>query len=105
MESVCLYGIFALVGLHRKSLSFAAPTRSISGTYQLVRKYHTDTLSLKYSIFLQFFCLGGVLEENEVFNNRFEGICLATGVEPQLSSELTGFLFSTGSVRHWCISN
>ena len=31
--------------------SFAALTRSISGTYQLVRKYHTDTLSMKYSIF------------------------------------------------------
>lgn len=34
-----------------------------------------------------FFCLGGVLEENEVFNNRFDGICLATGVEPQLNSK------------------
>lgn len=32
-------------------------------------------------------CLGGVLEENEVFNNRFDGICLATGVEPQLNSK------------------
>ena len=27
------------------------------------------------------------MEENEVFNNRFDGICLATGVEPQLSSK------------------
>ncbi|CAH3153101.1 unnamed protein product, partial [Pocillopora meandrina] len=30
---------------------------------------------------------GGVLEENEVFNNRFDGICLATGVEPKLRSK------------------
>ena len=47
------------------------------------------------------------MEENEVFNNRFDGICLATGVEPQLSSEwhLTSLLFSTRSVRHCCVSN
>ena len=77
----------------------------LSDTYQLVRKYHTDTLSMKYSVFLQFFYLGGVLEENEVFNNRFDGICLATGVEPQLSSKLTSLLFSSRSVRHCCFSN
>ena len=34
-----------------------------------------------------FLILGGVLEENEVFNNRFDGICLATGVKPQLNSK------------------
>ena len=48
---VCLYGIYALVGLYQKSHLFAALTRLISDTYQLVRKYHTDTLSMKYSIF------------------------------------------------------
>ena len=27
---------------------------------------------------------GGVIEENEVFDNYFDGICLATGVNPTL---------------------
>ena len=44
-----------------------------------------DEFEQYFSVVL--FCLGGVLEENEVFNNRFDGICLATGVEPQLSSK------------------
>ena len=30
------------------------------------------------------FIAGGVLERNEVFNNRFDGICLATGVCPKI---------------------
>ena len=51
-----VYGIYALVGLYQKSHSFAALTRSISDTYQLVRKYHTDKLSMKYSIFLYAAC-------------------------------------------------
>ncbi len=33
--------------------------------------------------------LGGVLESNEIFNNKFSGICLATGVKPQLSSKFS----------------
>ena len=30
---------------------------------------------------------GGVIEENEVFDNHYDGICLATGVSPKLRSE------------------
>lgn len=30
---------------------------------------------------------GGVIEENEVFDNYFDGICLATGVSPTLKGE------------------
>ena len=30
---------------------------------------------------------GGVIEENEVFDNHYDGICLATGVSPRLKSE------------------
>ena len=32
-------------------------------------------------------CAGGVIEENEVFGNKFDGICLATGVNPKLKGE------------------
>ena len=35
----------------KKFHSFTALTLSISDTYQLLRKYHTDTLSMKYSTF------------------------------------------------------
>ena len=35
-------------------------------------------------MFFCFFVSGGVLERNEIFNNKFDGICLATGVEPKL---------------------
>ena len=28
---------------------------------------------------------GGQIHENEIFENRFEGICLATGVKPTVS--------------------
>ena len=31
--------------------------------------------------------VGGVIEDNEVFDNHFDGICLATGVKPQLSGK------------------
>ena len=31
---------------------------------------------------------GGVIEDNEVFGNKFDGICLATGVNPKLKGEL-----------------
>ena len=33
-----------------------------------------------------YFCLfvGGVLEKNEIFNNRFDGVSLATGVLPKM---------------------
>lgn len=30
---------------------------------------------------------GGVIEDNEVFGNKFDGICLATGVNPKLKGE------------------
>ena len=30
---------------------------------------------------------GGEITGNEIFDNRFEGICLATGVKPTLSGE------------------
>ena len=30
---------------------------------------------------------GGIIEENEVFDNHYDGICLATGVNPKLRSE------------------
>ena len=30
---------------------------------------------------------GGEIRDNEVFDNRFEGICLATGVKPSVSGE------------------
>ena len=30
---------------------------------------------------------GGIIEENEVFDNHYDGICLATGVSPKLRSE------------------
>lgn len=61
---------------------------------------HTSTLFLEdffYKLFFIVFSawttcritffnsiLGGVLERNEIFNNKFDGICLATGVEPKL---------------------
>ena len=32
-------------------------------------------------------CTGGVIEDNEVFGNKFDGICLATGVNPRLKGE------------------
>ena len=32
--------------------------------------------------------VGGVIEDNEVFGNKFDGICLATGVNPKLKGEL-----------------
>ena len=38
----CLYGIYALIGLYQKSHSFAALTRSISDTCQLMHKYNTE---------------------------------------------------------------
>lgn len=47
--NLCLYGIYALIDLYKKSHSFTALARSISNTYQLVCKYHMDTLSMKYS--------------------------------------------------------
>ena len=50
-RKVCQYSIYVLFGLYQKFYSFAALTRSISDTYQLVRKYYTDTLSVKYSLF------------------------------------------------------
>ena len=31
---------------------------------------------------------GGEIHGNEIFDNRFEGICLATGVKPTVSGEL-----------------
>ena len=31
---------------------------------------------------------GGVITENEVFDNHFDGICLATGVSPSLEGAL-----------------
>ena len=46
------------------------------------------------------FFSGGVLEENEVFNNRFDGICLATGVEPKLRSKYNVWLIPTLPVYH-----
>ena len=30
---------------------------------------------------------GGTIEHNEVFGNRYHGICLATGVNPKLKGE------------------
>ena len=30
---------------------------------------------------------GGFIHDNEVFKNKFDGICLATGVSPDLSGE------------------
>ena len=50
---VCVY--YPLVGLYQKFHSFVALSRSISDTYQLVRKYHTDTLSMKYSKYIYSF--------------------------------------------------
>ena len=32
---------------------------------------------------------GGTIEDNEVFDNHFDGICLATGVNPQLSGDIS----------------
>ena len=29
----------------------------------------------------------GIIEDIEVFNNHYDGICLATGVSPRLKSE------------------
>ena len=49
MESA-LYGVYTLVVLYQKSHSFASLTCSISGTPQLVCKYRTRALSMKYSI-------------------------------------------------------
>ena len=44
-----------------------------------------DVSVLKHIYFLYISCiLGGVFERNEVFNNRFDGICLATGVNPKM---------------------
>jgi len=31
--------------------------------------------------------VGGIIEDNEVFGNRYHGICLATGVNPKLKGE------------------
>ena len=44
-------------------------------------------LDVRVTILHVFFFEGGVLEGNEIFNNRFEGICLATGVKPELKGE------------------
>ena len=41
---------------------------------------------------------GGVIEENEVFDNHFDGICLATGVNPALSGEELFVLSSPHSI-------
>lgn len=42
---------------------------------------------IHYGIILRYVLLGGILESNEIFNNKFSGICLASGVKPQLSSK------------------
>lgn len=49
MKSVSVLYLRALVGVVEKAHSFAALTRTISDADQ----YPTDTLSLKYSIFLK----------------------------------------------------
>ena len=36
---------------------------------------------------------GGVIEENEVFDNHFDGICLATGVNPMLKGQHGALLY------------
>jgi len=48
-----------------------------------VRNYQT-VLEIAQYIFHCYICVGGVIEDNEVFGNKFDGICLATGVNPRL---------------------
>ena len=37
---------------------------------------------------------GGVLEKNEIFNNRFDGVSLATGVLPKMIGKLVSTILS-----------
>ena len=41
-----------------------------------------------YVTMVTLYTAGGVIEDNEVFGNKFDGICLATGVNPKLKGEL-----------------
>ena len=40
---------------------------------------------------------GGVIENNEVFDNHFDGICLATGVTLSLSGKYTSHVLKNGT--------
>ena len=53
--------------MHRFSLNVPILLYSVSKTFSLIA--------------------GGVLEKNEIFNNRFDGVSLATGVLPKMIGE------------------
>ena len=42
---------------------------------------------------------GGYIENNEVFDNNFDGICLATGVSPVLSGTYEYLYLSTCNLK------
>ena len=51
---------------------------------------HTHEVAYRYDFIgltIAMVTVGGVIEDNEVFGNKFDGICLATGVNPKLKGE------------------
>ena len=54
----------------------------------IIRMYVTTQLPCMEQPYTTTHTVGGVIEDNEVFGNKFDGICLATGVNPKLKGEL-----------------